>query len=204
MREGFNWELRDSAVVHDNFIKVRSDTYTMPDGEVAEWEIIDSPDSVFVLALVDNGRSVVVFNQFRPGPGHILSELPGGYIDPHETCGSAGARELVEETGYATATLVDAGWEWADARSTRKKHALIGWDCWRERAPARDALETGSVDLVDSKTFVSLLISGALTDAGAASRAVIWASRLSADDGEINGAIGRWARSLLSEFERTR
>ena len=193
-----NWLLRHSAVVHDRFVRIRSDTYTLPNGRAADWEIIDSADSVFVIALVDEGRSAVVFNQFRPGPARILAELPGGYIDADEPIEAAGVRELLEETGYLAADTVYAGWEWTDARSTRKKHAVIAWNSVWNGAPARDSLETGSIDIVNAAAFLDLLLSGALTDAGAAVRAIIWAAKTEVGESLHHRAVNAWARSLLT------
>jgi ADP-ribose pyrophosphatase len=48
----------------------------------------------------------VLVRQYRPGPATLLTSLPGGFVDPHESPLEAGARELREETGYTATEMV--------------------------------------------------------------------------------------------------
>ncbi len=57
-------------------------------------------DAVSVIALTPD-RQVVLVRQFRAGSGRDSLETPGGLLDPGEDPLAAGARELLEETGYA-------------------------------------------------------------------------------------------------------
>ena len=63
--------------------------------------ILESVDWVNVVALDDQGRSLMI-RQFRFGVGYTTLETPGGMIDPGEDSKTAAARELLEETGYAS------------------------------------------------------------------------------------------------------
>ena len=63
--------------------------------------ILESVDWVNVVALDDQGRSLMI-RQFRFGVGYTTLETPGGMIDSGEDSKTAAARELLEETGYAS------------------------------------------------------------------------------------------------------
>ena len=63
--------------------------------------ILESVDWVNVVALDDQGRSLMI-RQFRFGVGYTTLETPGGMVDPGEDSKTAAARELLEETGYAS------------------------------------------------------------------------------------------------------
>lgn len=104
----------DSALVYDgNFIKVRKDHASLPDGQVHTREYIIHPGAVAVLALLDNGK-LVLERQFRYAPRREFVELPAGKIDRGEDILICAQRELLEETGYVAA-------EWA--------HLATAWPC---------------------------------------------------------------------------
>lgn len=69
---------------------------------------INCPDSVEILALTTEHK-VILVRQFRPAIGAKILELPSGYVDRGETRRQAAQRELREETGYASTTLIFLG-----------------------------------------------------------------------------------------------
>lgn len=90
----------DSALVYDgNFIKVRKDRASLPDGQVHTREYIMHPGAVAVLALLDNGN-LLMERQFRYAPRREFIEIPAGKIDTGEDILVCAQRELLEETGY--------------------------------------------------------------------------------------------------------
>ena len=69
-------------------------------GARRDFVIVNAPDWVNVIAHTPDDRLVLV-NQFRYGIDAFSWEIPGGVIEPGEDPVLAGARELLEETGYA-------------------------------------------------------------------------------------------------------
>ena len=82
-----------------SYRKVREITYELPDGRREVFTVKHEGGPVCILALTKD-RQVVLAREFRPGPGVVLDELPGGEPEAGETNIEAAARELLEETGY--------------------------------------------------------------------------------------------------------
>ena len=70
-------------------------------GKVFERLVLESVDWVNVVALDADGRSLMI-RQYRFGVGYSTLETPGGMVDPGEDSKTAAARELLEETGFAS------------------------------------------------------------------------------------------------------
>ena len=134
-RRAVPWELLAERPRTDGWLPVTTRTYRMPDGSVSDWDIHTAPfTTVAVLALTDDGQ-VVLARQFRPGPGAILLDLPGGIVDPGEDTLAAGVRELREETGYGCESVEPAGSCWAFGASTWRRHVVVATGC-RYEGPA--------------------------------------------------------------------
>jgi 8-oxo-dGTP pyrophosphatase MutT (NUDIX family) len=70
-------------------------------GAIQNFYYIQCVDWVNVIALTPDS-SIVMIRQFRHGSGNLEIEVPGGGIDQRDTDPiAAGARELMEETGYS-------------------------------------------------------------------------------------------------------
>jgi 8-oxo-dGTP pyrophosphatase MutT (NUDIX family) len=69
-------------------------------GKTHDYYVVHLADAVHVVALTPNDE-VLLVRQFRAGSGRDSLEIPGGLVDPGEDPCTAGARELLEETGYA-------------------------------------------------------------------------------------------------------
>lgn len=65
-----------------------------------DFYVTELADGVHVIAVTPEDH-VILVRQFRAGSGRDSLETPGGLLDPGENPGDAGARELLEETGYA-------------------------------------------------------------------------------------------------------
>ncbi len=69
-------------------------------GKSHDYYVFDLADAVHAIAVTPD-RKLVLVRQFRAGAAKDSLETPGGLLEPGEDPLEAGARELVEETGYA-------------------------------------------------------------------------------------------------------
>ncbi len=67
-------------------------------------EIVEYPESVVIVPVLDDGR-IVLLRQYRGTVDEWLYELPAGTVEPGEDPDHCAARELREETGYEAGTL---------------------------------------------------------------------------------------------------
>jgi ADP-ribose pyrophosphatase len=162
------WRKVAERVVYDRFRRVCSRTFELPDGEVADFEVVELNDSVAVLALTDE-REVVLVREFRPGPEEVLLGLPGGVVESGQSVIEAARAELLEETGYE-GDLHEVGTLFKDAYATSTKHVVAATGCRPAAEPERPELTEPVVLSLDE--FREHLRGGRLTDTDAAYRAL--------------------------------
>jgi ADP-ribose pyrophosphatase len=155
-------ELSREEVFKQYHRKIEKVVFRLPDGKENDFYIKKEGRAVGVVAFTAN-QEVVLFEQFRPGPMKVLKELPGGGMEPGENPEAAGARELLEETGYQgnaqyIGTLYDC------AYSTMQRFCVVVTNAKKVREPKHDATEFGRVILVSLADFRELLRSGQMTD----------------------------------------
>lgn len=167
MPEGSAWQQIAQRPGPNGWIEVVTKSYKMPDGSQVDWDIMKASDAVSVVAVTHSGL-VLLVRQFRPGPGRILDELPGGEVNDGESPLEAGIRELAEETGYR-GNMTVVGHTWQGANITRRKWAAVATDCMKVGEAVPDPSEEFCETLVVSlEEFKSALRSGQLTDGWAA------------------------------------
>jgi ADP-ribose pyrophosphatase len=167
--EDLGWTLLSTEVAYEGFLTIQSRRYALPDGRRTRWDVLAGGRTVAVVALTDDNRAVLA-RQYRPGPGAMLDELPGGMVDPGEDVAAAAARELLEETGYAAATVEVVGSSWLAGFSSIHRYAALARGCRRVADPKPHGDEFCMAVEVDLQTFVAQVRAGALTDGDAAYR----------------------------------
>jgi ADP-ribose pyrophosphatase len=157
------WQKLSSEQVFQKYAtKIEKIIYKLPNGKESDFYIQNASDVVCVLALTSDNK-VILAKQYRPGPDEILSELPGGSIDPGEEPIEAIERELMEETGYRgkiqfVTTCFD------DSNSTRKRYCFVATECEKIAEPQTGESEFVELELAQLSDFKKLLRSGQMTD----------------------------------------
>lgn len=104
-----SWRTRRSRLALDHpVLRVEQVTRQRADGLSHDFVVLRAPDWVNVLPVTPQGQ-VVLIRQWRQGSQAPSLEIPGGIVDPGESPQEAGARELLEETGYVAGRLIHLG-----------------------------------------------------------------------------------------------
>ena len=140
-------------------------------GKSHDYFIMDLADAVNVVALTKD-RQVVLVRQFRAGSNSDSLEPPGGLLEAGEDPRDAGARELLEETGYAGSPAVVLGSSWSNPSilGSRITTILIE-DARRVREPKPDDSEEVAVELHPADSILPMIRAGAIDHAPGRGRA---------------------------------
>lgn len=94
---------RSRTVLKDRWIDLRADDCVTASGaEVAPYYVLTYPDWVHVVAVTPD-RCCILVRQYRHAVAAVITELPGGMMDPQDVDDERAARrELAEETGYTS------------------------------------------------------------------------------------------------------
>ena len=98
-----------STVFTGRVITVSKEKVLLPNGNLADYEIVHHPGGAAVVA-VDEGHRVCLLHQYRPAAGGWVWELPAGRLEPGEPPARTASRELVEEAGREAQEWHDLGY----------------------------------------------------------------------------------------------
>ncbi len=91
----------DQTLVETWLFRLRRERFrSLRSGETHDFFIAEIADGVHTIAVTPDDH-VVLVRQFRAASGRDSLETPGGLLETGEDPAEAGARELLEETGYA-------------------------------------------------------------------------------------------------------
>lgn len=99
------WKILSSRHIHPRF---RIDRVELANGKIFEPMVFEFRSWANVVALTKNNE-VVLVKQYRHGVQENLLELPGGIVDDGESPLDGARRELMEETGYSAAHIIEVG-----------------------------------------------------------------------------------------------
>ncbi|MEL7532933.1 MAG: NUDIX hydrolase [Bacteroidota bacterium] len=105
------WKLLNSQYIHqDKWLTVKAGTYQKgEDGPIiTPFYTFEYPAWVNIFAITED-RLVVVNQQYRPGLDQVCLELPAGWVEEGESPEQCARRELLEETGYQSTSMIETG-----------------------------------------------------------------------------------------------
>ena len=93
------------ALIHKGaIIEYYVDTMEFPGGSQAKWDFIKHNGAAAAVPVTEDGKILMV-RQYRNALERYTLEIPAGGLNPGENTDVAAARELEEETGYASDDL---------------------------------------------------------------------------------------------------
>jgi 8-oxo-dGTP pyrophosphatase MutT (NUDIX family) len=106
------WKERDrKTVFHSGIFSVRDTESISPEGKKGIFTIIDAPDWVIVVPLLEvrGEPHFLMVRQWRHGSQELSLEFPGGVIEKGESSRDGARRELEEETAHRAGRLINMG-----------------------------------------------------------------------------------------------
>jgi 8-oxo-dGTP pyrophosphatase MutT (NUDIX family) len=134
-------------------------------GKEHDYYVVHLANAVNVIAITTD-RRVVLVRQFRAGSGRDSLETPGGLLNPGEDPLAAGARELLEETGFAGSPPRWLGTVWSNPSllSSRTTTILIE-DARSVAASAFDEHEELTLEFAPEAEIPAMIADGRLDHA---------------------------------------
>ena len=156
----------DQTLVETWLFRLRRERFrSRASGKSHEFFVTHLADGVHIIALTPENE-VVLVRQFRAGTRRDSLETPGGLLEPGEDPGAAGARELLEETGYAGDPPERLGTLWPNpALLTMGITTIVVRNARRIAEPRPDASEEIGVVLVPARELPALIQDGRIDHA---------------------------------------
>lgn len=162
------WELvSQDEPIKIGWRKLQRRVYRMPDGSEQEFYLKYEGPFASVIARTPEGKFILA-KQYRPGPGRIVHDLPGGVVESGESPEQAIRRELLEETGYEADTFEPVGVFIVAPTSTAMVHGFLAVNCRKVAEPKTDHGEFVECVEVSLEQFRDFALHGEMCDSDAA------------------------------------
>ena len=165
----------DQTLVETWLFRLRRQRFrSVRTGHEHDFFVTEIADGVHVIAVTPDDR-VVLVSQFRAAARRDSLETPGGLVDPGEDPGAAGARELLEETGYAGDPPESLGVLRPNpALLTMAATTVVIRNARRVAEPRPEAGEELSVVLVPAGEILAMIRDGRIEHAVCAAGLLLW------------------------------
>lgn len=173
--------LPDGGDVHDQTLaetwlfRLRRQRFrSVRSGKAHDFFVTELADGVHTIAVTPDDR-VVLVSQFRAASRRDSLETPGGLLEPGEDPGEAGARELLEETGYAGDSPESLGVLRPNpALLTMAITTVVIRNCRRVAEPRPDASEELAVVVVPASEILAMIRAGSIDHAVCVAGLLMW------------------------------
>ncbi|MCL2439090.1 MAG: NUDIX hydrolase [Alphaproteobacteria bacterium] len=145
----------DAKLVYDSGSILKTYEYEQAqfDGTARKYALGWLRDSAFCIP-VKNERSVIMLEQEQAGAAAPFYGLPGGFVDDGEEHEGAAKRELVEETGHKSDTLIHFIEHNKSDKIANTESIFIAYDCERVGAQKLDAAEKIKAFEISIREFI--------------------------------------------------
>lgn len=164
-----HWKQLSQKFVHVNpWYSVRQDKVLTPDGKQGAYNVIVKPPGVFIVA-VDEQERVVLIRLYRYPTQRYSIEIPAGGME-NETPLKAAKRELLEETGLIAKRWKKLGTvQVANGTMDQLGHIYLASLLSQNKATGREEEGIEDVKFVPLKEVISLIMKNKITDSNSIS-----------------------------------
>ena len=164
MERGKGQTLERRAIHDGRVVKLAVERVRLPNGNVAELEVIRHPGAAAAVPLDASGH-VWLVRQYRHATGEWLLEVPAGKLDPGEDPERCAAREVAEEVGQRPGALVPLGFIYTTPGFTDEKIWLYLATALEPAAQELQQDEVLTVERLPLDEAVRLAAGGEIRDA---------------------------------------
>ncbi|APW61054.1 NUDIX hydrolase [Paludisphaera borealis] len=168
----------DRTIEENWLFRLRKERFrSRASGLTHDFFVMHLADAVHAIALTPENEILCV-RQFRAGSGRDSLEVPGGLIDPGEDPCEAGARELLEETGYAGDPPELIGSLWSNPSIvTSRTSTIVVRNVRKIAEPKLDHTEELTVERVPAADLLGLIEMGRIDHALVVAGLLWWLSK---------------------------